>query len=370
MTVVSAVVGPSVYWYLARGTGAVTLVLLSAVVVLGILGPLRVAGGRWPRFAIDTVHRDLSLLVIALLVIHIVTSVLDSFVSISLTAAVIPFISSYRPLWLGLGAVAFDILLALVITSLVRRRLGYQRWRVVHWLAYASFPVAVLHGLGTGSDTKLWWMLALTAGCVGAVVAATCVRIARAADPPPGLRGPALALSVITPLALAIFTLAGPLAHGWAARAGTPTKLLAHPASGVPVAVQRGGSPPGAASTGAAPRSFSAELSGTARQSRAPGGAVVDLDMLFRGGASGRLRVRLAGQPADGGGLSMTGSQVDLLTRATGVMAGQISSLQGTEFIARVRGVTGVLNLHARLNIDSQSGSVTGSLLASTGAGQ
>ncbi len=207
-----------------------TLLLLSAVVVLGILGPLRVTGDRWPRFAIDTLHRDLSLLVIALLVLHIVTSVLDSFVSISFADAVIPFISSYRPLWLGLGAVAFDILVALVITSLVRRRLGYQRWRLVHWLAYASFPIAVLHGLGTGSDTKIWWMLLLTVACVAVVVVATCVRIVRAADPAPGLRVPALALSVLTPLALAVFALAGPLAHGWAARAGTPAKLLPHPA--------------------------------------------------------------------------------------------------------------------------------------------
>ena len=97
----------------------------------------------------------MSLLVIVFLVIHIVTSVLDSFAPISLTAAVIPFVSSYRPLWLGLGTLSFDLILALAITSLIRRRLGYATWRAVHWLAYASWPVAVLHGLGTGSDTKV-----------------------------------------------------------------------------------------------------------------------------------------------------------------------------------------------------------------------
>ena len=144
-----AATGPSVYWYLARGTGAVALVLLTLSVVLGVLGTLRFAvAPRWPRFAIDTLHRDVSLLVIVLLVVHILTSVLDSFAPIKLTDSVIPFVSSYRPLWLGLGALAFDILLALVITSLLRRRFGYHRWRLVHWLAYASWPVAVLHGLG------------------------------------------------------------------------------------------------------------------------------------------------------------------------------------------------------------------------------
>jgi sulfoxide reductase heme-binding subunit YedZ len=362
-----ATIGPSVYWYLARGTGAVTLLLLTAVVVLGILGPLRVTGGRWPRFAIDTLHRDLSLLVIALLLVHIVTSVLDTFVSISLTAAVIPFISSYRPLWLGLGAVAFDILLALVITSLVRRRLGYQRWRLIHWLAYASFPVAVLHGLGTGSDAKIWWMLLLTAACVALVVIATCVRVARAESAVPGLRGTALALSVLTPVALAVFALAGPLAHGWAARAGTPTKLLPHPA---PVRVSTHTvAPPAPRTSTVSLAPFTAAVTGTVRQSQAPGGALVDLNMHLSGGATGRLRVRLAGQPSPGGGLSMTGSQVDLLTHGTGVMTGQITSLQGTEFVAHVLNSAGALDLHARLNIDSQTNSVTGSLDASRAGG-
>jgi DMSO/TMAO reductase YedYZ heme-binding membrane subunit len=361
-----ASVGPSVYWYLARGTGAVTLLLLTAVVVIGILGPLRVTGGRWPRFAIDTLHRDLSLLVIALLVVHIVTSVLDSFVSISLPEAVIPFIiSGYRPLWLGLGALAFDILLALAITSLVRRRLGYRTWRLVHWLAYVSFPVAVLHGLGTGSDTKIWWMLLLTAACVTAVVVATCMRVARAEHPLPGGRTPAIALSLLTPVALAGFALAGPLAHGWAKRAGTPTKLLVHPA---PVrVVARTASPATGRAKAIGP--FTASLTGTVRQFQASGGAIVDLDMHLSGGASGRLRVRLGGQPSPGGGLSMTGSQVDLLTPATGVMTGQITSLQGTQFVAHVLNHSGALDLQAQMNIDTQTNTVTGTVNASRAGG-
>ena len=138
----------------------------------------------------------------------------------------IPFGASYRPLWMGFGALSFDILIALVITSLVRRRLGYRAWRGVHWLAYASWPVAVLHGLGTGSDTKVWWMLALTAGCLAAVLIAIWFRIARAEPERRGLRGTAIAITLATPLGLAIFTLAGPLQRGWARRAGTPPSLL------------------------------------------------------------------------------------------------------------------------------------------------
>jgi DMSO/TMAO reductase YedYZ heme-binding membrane subunit len=365
MSLPLAAAGPSVYWYLARGTGAVSLVLLTVIVVLGILGPLRVTGGRWPRFAIDTLHRDLSLLAVAVLLIHIVTSVLDSFVSISLSAAVLPFLSSYRPLWLGLGTVAFDLMLALIITSLVRRRLGYRTWRLVHWFAYLSFPVAVLHGLGTGSDTKLWWMLLLTAACVAAVVIAACLRVARADGASAELRVPAITLSLVVPAGLAVFAVLGPLAHGWARRAGTPTTLLGHPA---PVRVSSA-TAPSSSSSSRAPASFSADVTGTARQRQAPGGAIVDLDMRLSGGTSGRLRVRLAGQPSAGGGLSMTGSQVDLLTPGTGVMAGQITQLQGTEFIAHVLNRSGALDLHARLNIDTQSNAVSGSVDAHQAGG-
>lgn len=364
MSPLLAAIGPSAYWYLARGTGAVALVLLTASVVIGILGSLRFSAVRWPRFAVDTVHRDVSLMVIVLLAVHIVTSVLDSFAPISLTASVIPFGSSYRPVWLGLGALSFDLLLALVVTSLVRRRLGYQRWRAVHWLAYASWPVAVLHGLGTGSDTKAWWMLGLTAGCLVAVAVGVAARIARADPPRPGLRTPAVVLSLATPIALIAFTLSGPLGHSWARRAGTPTNLLPKPSTPVARVVPTG---PRIAPAARRPQAFSARLAGSVSQTQAPGGAIVDLSMRLRGGARGRLRVRLGGLPIPGGGLSMTGSQVDLVTNALPfLMTGQITSLQGSEFVAHVLGSSGTsFTLHARLRIDTQSSSVTGVLTAS-----
>ncbi len=362
-------VGPSAYWYLARGTGVVSLLLLTAVVVLGILGSLRFAAPRWPRFAIDSLHRDLSLLAVVFLVLHIITSVLDSFAPIRLFDAVIPFVSLYRPLWMGFGALAFDLFVALIITSLIRRRLGYRSWRAIHWLAYASWPIAVLHGLGTGSDTKQWWMLAITAGCLAAVLIAVWVRITRSESSTEGLRGGAIALTVLTPLGLAIFALAGPLAPHWAKRAGTPTTLLAKATVPVSRIVRTHHS----AGTGTAAATlkvpFSARLDGTVTQTQEPNGAIVDLAMKLSGGAQGRLRVRLAGAPLDGGGLSMTGSQVDLLAKGLpAVMEGRIVSLQGNQFLARVADGSGsVLNLHANLNIDSNSGAVTGSLSASAG---
>ena len=108
---------------------------------------------------IDALHRNVALLSVCFLVVHIITAVLDTFTSIPLIDSVVPFIGSYRPFWLGLGAVAFDLLIAVTITSLLRQRLGYGTWRAVHWLSYASWPIALVHGLGTGSDTKGTWML-------------------------------------------------------------------------------------------------------------------------------------------------------------------------------------------------------------------
>jgi sulfoxide reductase heme-binding subunit YedZ len=360
-----AAIGPSVYWYLTRGSGVVSLVLLTASVVIGIAGSMRVSGGLWPRFAVETVHRDVSLMVVVFLLIHIATSVLDSFAPISITAAVIPFGASYRPLWLGLGALSFDLILALVITSLARRRLGYQTWRVVHWFAYASWPVAVLHGLGTGSDAKVWWMLALTAACVAAVVIAAGLRFGRGEGTPAVLRGPALALSLAVPVGLAAFTVLGPLEKGWAKRAGTPSSLLA---KAIPTAsLVRTSSPvPTGSGAGPAPEHFTATLAGRVAQNNVSGGALVDLNLHLGGGAHGRLRVRLAGAPIPGGGLSMTGSQVDLLkTGLSSVLTGQISSLEGQNFVAQVAAGGHALTLNVRLNIDQQTGSVSGQLNAS-----
>jgi len=372
-----ATLGPNAYWYLTRGTGVVALVLLTASVVVGIVGTVRFAAPRWPRFAIDIVHRDLSLLVIVLLVIHILTSVLDSFAPIRLTDAVIPFASRYRPLWLGLGALAFDILVAIAVTSLVRRRLGYGTWRGVHRLAYASWPIAVLHGLGTGSDTKIGWVLAITAACIAAVTVATLVRIVRSGDGHAEWQGAAIAVTLALPVGIALFAIEGPLQTGWARSAGTPVALLSRPVTRASATQpRRTGSKPEAATLRAP---FSARLSGTVTRTEEAGGRIVDLALRLSGGARGKLRVRLAGTP-DGGGVSLTGSQVDLLASGLpSVMAGEIVSLDstdggaGADLRARVADTYGAgLDLAASIDIDGQTGAVSGTLSATdpTGSGR
>jgi predicted ferric reductase len=171
------------YWYLTRATGVVSLLLLTLVVALGVADVSRISSPYWPRFLTDGVHRRASLLALVFLAIHIVTSVLDTYAPISLLDAFIPLHSAYRPIWLGLGAAAFDLLLAVLITSLVRARVGARNWRLIHWLAYACWPLAIVHGLGTGTDAGSLWMDSLTVVCVAGVVAALVVRLLTPGDP-------------------------------------------------------------------------------------------------------------------------------------------------------------------------------------------
>jgi predicted ferric reductase len=168
--------GPGL-WYATRATGLVTLLMLTASVLLGLLVAGRFSSQRWPRFLTQGLHRNVSLLVMVFLVLHVGTTVLDSYTSIPLSAAFVPFASAYKAGWLSLGAVALDLLIALVVTSLVRNRLGYRTWRRLHWLAYACWPVAVAHGLGIGTDRSVTWVIALTLGCVGCVGVAATWRI-------------------------------------------------------------------------------------------------------------------------------------------------------------------------------------------------
>jgi methionine sulfoxide reductase heme-binding subunit len=173
-------------WYASRATGVVALVLLTVTVLLGIVVSRRGRLPGLPRFATTNLHRNMSLLAVAFIVVHVATAIADPYVTIGIAAAVIPFTSPYEPLWLGLGAISLDMIIALVVTSLARAWIGRRTWRAVHWLAYACWPIAVLHGIGSSTDMRTGWLLALTVGCTAAVVAAASWRI-RSAMAAPGL---------------------------------------------------------------------------------------------------------------------------------------------------------------------------------------
>jgi sulfoxide reductase heme-binding subunit YedZ len=128
-------------------------------------------------------HRNLALMTLVFLALHITTAIVDPFTNLG-WAALVPFASYYHTFWLGLGAIAFELLLAIIVTSLVRGWLGIRAWRLIHGLTYAAWPIGITHGLGTGTDTLSAWMLAITCACVAAVGIALAWRLtATSRDP-------------------------------------------------------------------------------------------------------------------------------------------------------------------------------------------
>jgi predicted ferric reductase len=179
-------------WYASRATGVVCLLLMTAVVLLGVLVNRRGRLPGLPGFAVTGLHRNLSLLAVVFLAIHVVTALLDPFVTIGWAATVVPLASPFRPVWIGLGAVALDLMAALVLTSLARARIGRRAWRAVHWLAYACWPLSLAHSLGSSGDLRSGPLLWLSAACAAAVAAALAVRaLAGAGQVPPAHRAAA-----------------------------------------------------------------------------------------------------------------------------------------------------------------------------------
>jgi sulfoxide reductase heme-binding subunit YedZ len=169
--------GP-ILWYLNRGSGAVTLVLFTLTLVLGVLSLGGPPARRVPRFVVQSLHRNAALLAFVMLGAHIVSAVVDEYVDIRWWQAFVPFGAAYEPLWLGLGAVALDLLLVIAATSMLRRRLADRTWRLLHQLAWPMWGLSLAHGIGMGTDLRdAWWLVTLACGV--AVVAALVWRLVR-----------------------------------------------------------------------------------------------------------------------------------------------------------------------------------------------
>jgi DMSO/TMAO reductase YedYZ heme-binding membrane subunit len=164
-------------WYATRASGLMAMILLTLTMVLGITTTTRARARNWPGFAQQEMHRRISMIAVVFLGIHVVTSVLDTYVNISWAAVVIPFASSYGRLWVGVGAISLDLMIAVFVSSLLRARMRPGTWRAIHWLAYISWPVALAHTFGMGTDAREGWVIVLGVVCVVAVAAALVWRI-------------------------------------------------------------------------------------------------------------------------------------------------------------------------------------------------
>ena len=358
--------GSTDLWYLTRAAGLVSLVLLSATVVLGLVSSVGWTTERWPRFLSQTVHRNLSLYCLAFIALHVLCTVADGYVPIGIVDAVIPFRSPYRPIWVGFGALAFDLLLAVAITSGLRRQIGTPAWRVVHWLAYACWPIAVVHGLGSGSDPRLPGAFFVFVLCVGAVAAAVLWRLTVGRAPSASWRFAGVVATAAVVFGIAVFAEAGPLRSGWAHRAGTSSALLAQLAGSAAPKYSRGA--PSSTPTTSAPASglpsvpFTTNATGTVTTTgpNGDGDSTVLLSVRLADTTT-PLSVRITG-PAVDGGVSMHTSAV-----AFGPLGGRVTALNGSVVAATVSGASGSVNLTLNLSVDSASGTLAGQV-SGTGA--
>ena len=206
-------------WYLSRGTGMVAFTLLSLSLVLGIVSRLPDGVLSLPRFVVAGLHRNVSLLLTAFIAIHVTTAILDPYAGLRVINAVVPFTSSYRPVWVGLGAVALDLVAAVIVTSLVRARLGLAAWRAVHWAVYAIWPVAVVHALGTGSDVRSGLLLVVGSVSSALVIVAVAGRVV-GADVSPRARAAWLCAGGALVMLVGAWTVAGPMQTDWSRMSG------------------------------------------------------------------------------------------------------------------------------------------------------
>jgi sulfoxide reductase heme-binding subunit YedZ len=164
-------------WAFGRVSGGMSLLFFTASVVLGIV----TRSGRplpgLPRFSISLIHRNIAILASVFLVLHVGTLILDPFAHLRVIDTVVPFIGSFKPVWQGLGTVAFDLILAIVITSLFRRWLGARLFTAVHWFTYAMWPIAVIHSIGNGTNGTNKWFLLFVVVCAVSVVSASIWRV-------------------------------------------------------------------------------------------------------------------------------------------------------------------------------------------------
>jgi methionine sulfoxide reductase heme-binding subunit len=164
------------FWALGRGSGVVLLALLTGSVLLGVLTRSGRPLGPLPRFGVTLLHRNLALLSVVFLAVHVGSLLLDPYAQLRLVDVVVPFVGARSPFWLGLGTTALDLMLAVTVTALLRRWVGQRAFRAVHWASYLLWPIAVLHGIGQGSDARSTWFLAATAGATLLVLVAVIWR--------------------------------------------------------------------------------------------------------------------------------------------------------------------------------------------------
>ena len=362
----TAATSSQLLWYTTRATGIVALVLLSASVVLGLLTTLRVRTRTWPRFTLQDLHRRVSLLAVVFVALHVITTVSDSYAPIGWLSVVVPFTSAYRRLWLGLGTVSVDLLLAITFSSLLRHRINPRTWRALHWLAYASWPLAVVHGLGTGTDPHLRWVILLVVGCVTAVLAALAWRLLTGWPARAAVRVAAGATSAVAVIALVAWTANGPLRPGWAARAGTPRALLVGAQkAGAAAPVPSSPTPPTTSTASLPPPPYQSAFEGTINQQTLSNATVrVEIKGATSGTLAASIDIVIVGAPDGSGGVAMQQGQATFgPTGSPAQYRGEIVGLEGSRVLLSLSDQVGS-RLDLQVDLVQSGSRVTGELMS------
>jgi predicted ferric reductase len=166
-------------WYVARAGGVLAFALLTITVLLGVLLAGRKTLPRWPRFAVEDVHRFANLLTWSFVGLHVVALLADTFIGFSVADVLVPFASHHRRAATAAGVVGAEFLAALAITNAYRDRLPYAVWRRAHYLNFAVWTLALVHGVAAGTDSPAAWADALYVIAAASVACATTWRVVR-----------------------------------------------------------------------------------------------------------------------------------------------------------------------------------------------
>ena len=218
---------PSPLWFVDRSSGEVTLLLMTAVVIFGIV---RAALPSASPVLTEGAHINIALLTIAFAGLHILAALLDPFARLGPIDSLVPFVSAYRGTWLGLGIISGYLYAIAVLSSWPARRLGRPVWLWLHRTTYAAWLLALIHSLGTGSDVRNNVFFLLNVAAVAIALAVFLgIRVAEGWSRLPPLWAAVAVAAVVTVLVIAIWAANGPLQEGWARSAGTPPDLLRSP---------------------------------------------------------------------------------------------------------------------------------------------
>ncbi|HEY4032448.1 MAG TPA: ferric reductase-like transmembrane domain-containing protein [Ktedonobacteraceae bacterium] len=214
----------TVTWDVARAGGFTAFALLTLSVAIGLALTLQWQSPRWPRIINSQLHNFITLLALIFTSVHILAVWVDPFTSFGWDEVFIPFVSSYRPLWMAFGIIAFYIGIVIGISTWLRPYIGYKWWRRLHVLTLLVYVFVAVHGITAGSDTATWWGIGIYSFSMILIGILLWNRLMKPVNAKSRAH-PILAIAVVVAIELGAFlAIIGPLQPGWS----TVANLLNH----------------------------------------------------------------------------------------------------------------------------------------------